>query len=239
MKSPTKSIAGSVSAGSIFANLLGAHLDLFDLSVPLPPYCLYVEPYYDEHGNPFNDMIPDINPALKMVVNNYSLGGIPGEFFSKTVPTVVVGKEQAELFRRDPSMQAYMNKALLADNLDAAMDFAYKATGTDKVIIFDNAEERFVHMPNVKDIGMTAMIHYYHKNLKATVRKDEIDEALGKIAKILRQNHTCNGFCIGTNEGLMIERVDALGELRGGMGGVGDGLIEVTGVKRIRVSNIV
>ncbi len=105
-------------------------------------------------------------------------------------------------------------------------------------VIFDNAEERWVQLPRVKDIGMTAMIHYYHKNLKAKVRKDEIDEALGKIAKILRQNHSCNGFCT-TQEGLTIERVDALGEIRGGMGGVGDGMIEVTGVKRIRVQNIV
>lgn len=104
-------------------------------------------------------------------------------------------------------------------------------------VIFDNAEERFYAMPNVKDIGMTAILHYYHKNLKATVRKDEIDEALGKIAKILRQNHSCNGF-LNTQEGLSIERVDATGELRGEMGGVGDGIMELVGVKRIRVSNI-
>lgn len=104
-------------------------------------------------------------------------------------------------------------------------------------VIFDNAEERWVSMPNVKEVGMTAVIHYYHKNLKATVRKDEIDEALGKIAKILRQNHSCNGF-LNTPQGLTVDRVDALGELRGEMGGVGDGLIEVTGVKRIRISNI-
>jgi len=105
-------------------------------------------------------------------------------------------------------------------------------------VIFDNAEEQWVSMPNVKNIGMTAIIHYYHKNLKSSVRKDEIDEALGKIAKILRQNHSCNGF-LNTPEGLNIERVDAMGELRGEMGGIGDGIIEVTGVLRQRISNIV
>ena len=104
-------------------------------------------------------------------------------------------------------------------------------------IIFDNAEERLHSMPNVKNIGMTVILHYYHKNLKATVRKDEIDEVLGKIAKLLRQNHSCNGF-LNTPEGLTVERVDAIGELRGEMGGVGDGMIELSGVKRIRVSNI-
>jgi len=104
-------------------------------------------------------------------------------------------------------------------------------------VIFDNAEEAFVTCPNVKNIGMTAMLHYYHKNLKATVRKDEIDEALGRIAFLLRKNHSCNGF-LNTPEGLTVQRVDAMGELRGEMGGVGDGMIELTGVKRIRVANI-
>ncbi|HUV84382.1 MAG TPA: hypothetical protein VMV86_01670 [Methanosarcinales archaeon] len=105
-------------------------------------------------------------------------------------------------------------------------------------IIFDNASERWVAMPNKKEIGMTAIIHYYHKNLKATVRKDEIDEALGKIAAIIRKNHSCNGF-LNTHQGFTVENVNAMGELRGEMGGIGDAIIEVTGVKAIRVTGIV
>ena len=105
-------------------------------------------------------------------------------------------------------------------------------------IIFDNASERWVSMPNVKEIGMTAIIHYYHKNLKATVRKDEIDEVLGKITAIIRKNHSCNGF-LNTQQGLTVENVDAMGELRGEMGGIGDAIIEVTGVIKIRVQGIV
>ena len=104
-------------------------------------------------------------------------------------------------------------------------------------VIFDNAAERWVTMPRQKDIGMTAIVHYYHKNLNAKVRKDEIDEVLGKIAKLFRQNHSCNGF-LNTQQGLTIDRVDAMGELRGEMGGVGDAIIELTGVKRIMISNI-
>ena len=105
-------------------------------------------------------------------------------------------------------------------------------------VVFDNAEERWYAMPNVKDIGMTAIIHFYIKNLKANVRKDNIDETLSKIAKVLRQNHSCNGF-LDTPQGMTVDRVDAMGELRGEIGGVGDGIIEVTGIKRIRVQNIV
>ncbi len=127
------------AAGTIFSNLFNANLDVFDLDNPLPPYTFYTEVFYDEHGKPFNKVVPPINPALKCVVNNYSLGGYPGEFFSKAIPTIVVGKEQAEFFYRDSLMQAYMERALVAESLDAAMDFAYKITGTDKVIIFDNA----------------------------------------------------------------------------------------------------
>ena len=105
-------------------------------------------------------------------------------------------------------------------------------------VIFDNATERYVSCPNVKEIGMTIIIHYYNKNLQARVRKDDIDESLGKIAKLLRQNHSLLNF-LNTPEGLTVERVDAMGELRGEMGGIGDGIIEVTCVKRIKVSNIV
>ena len=104
-------------------------------------------------------------------------------------------------------------------------------------VIMDNAEEKWVSMPNVKDIGITIILHFYIKNLKATVRKDEVDETLGKITKILRQNHSCNGF-LNTQEGMTVDRVDAMGELRGEMGGVGDGIIELTCVKRIRVTDI-
>ncbi|MFH1757489.1 MAG: hypothetical protein ABH969_05545, partial [Pseudomonadota bacterium] len=42
-------------------------------------------------------------------------------------------------FNRDPMNLNYMKHALLAENLDAAMEFAYRTTKTDKVIIFDGA----------------------------------------------------------------------------------------------------
>jgi hypothetical protein len=60
-------------------------------------------------------------------------------FFAEKTPTIMVGKEQAELFDRDPMNLNYMKHALLADNLDAAMEFAHHTTGTDKVILFDGA----------------------------------------------------------------------------------------------------
>jgi hypothetical protein len=55
------------------------------------------------------------------------------------MPTVVVGREQSDLFDRDPLNIKYMDYAATIKTLDAAMNFAYRTTGTDKVIIFDGA----------------------------------------------------------------------------------------------------
>jgi hypothetical protein len=127
------------SAGVIYANMVNANIDLFDLDNPLPPYTWYTETFYDEHGQPLIPEIPPVNPAIKMVVHNYAWTGYPAVFFAEKTPTIVVGEEQAKHFDRDPMNLNYMKHALLARNLDTAMAFAYETAGTDKVIIFDGA----------------------------------------------------------------------------------------------------
>jgi hypothetical protein len=127
------------AAGVIYANMVGANLDLFDLDNPLPPYTWYTETYYDETGRPLDPMVPPVNPAIKMVVHNYAWTGYPATFFAEQTPTIVVGREQADHFGLDPMNQNYMTHALTADNLEAAMAFAYRTTGTDQVLIFDGA----------------------------------------------------------------------------------------------------
>ncbi len=127
------------ASGVIYANMVGANIDLFDLDNPLPPYTWYTETFYNEHGKPLIPEIPPVNPAIKAVVHNYAWIGYPAVFFAEHTPTIVVGAAQAELFNRDPMNLNYMKHALLADNLKAAMEFAYRTTGTDKVMIFDGA----------------------------------------------------------------------------------------------------
>lgn len=127
------------AAGVIYANMVGANIDLFDLDNPLPPYTWYTETFYNDRGQPLIPDIPPVNPAIKMVVHNYAWTGYPATFFAEHTPTIMVGREQAELFNRDPMNLNYMKHALLAENLDAAMEFAYRTTKTDKVIIFDGA----------------------------------------------------------------------------------------------------
>lgn len=127
------------AAGVIYANFAGANTDLYDLEASLPPYTWYTEAFYGKNGRPILDNIPEINPAIKMCVHNYAWTGYPSAFFAEHIPTVVVGNEQAELFNRDPLNIPYMDYATVIKSTEAAMNFAYKATGTRKVIIFDGA----------------------------------------------------------------------------------------------------
>lgn len=128
------------SAGVIYGNFLSANTDLYDLEDnPLPAYTWYTEAFYDKKDKPILEDIPPINPAIKMCVHNYAWTGYPSAFFSKHIPTVVVGKEQGDLFDRDSMNLEYMDYATTNKTLDGAMNFAYQTSDTDKVIIFDGA----------------------------------------------------------------------------------------------------
>jgi hypothetical protein len=127
--------------GLIFGNFVSANVDQFDLDAPLTPYSFYTEMSYDEDGKPRFEDVPPCNPAIKMIINNYSFKGYPSTFFAEHMPTVVVGKKMADLFYNCPQNPEYMSHALTADSLDAAVRFAYRATGTRKVLIFDGARE--------------------------------------------------------------------------------------------------
>lgn len=127
------------AAGVIYANMVGANVDLFDLEGDLPPYTWYTEAFYGKDGKPLIDGVAPVNPAIKMVVHNYAWGGYPSAFFSEQIPTIIVKREQAELFDNDPQNLEYTKHAVVSENLDEAMHFAYKVAGTDKVLIFDGA----------------------------------------------------------------------------------------------------
>lgn len=127
------------AAGVIYANFVGANRDLFDLDDPLPPYTWYTEAFYNEDGRPLLESIPPVNPAIKVVVHNYAWGGYPSAFFSEQVPTIIVGREQAELFDRDPQNLSYTKHALVAEDLKTAVNLAKRVAGVDKVLAFDGA----------------------------------------------------------------------------------------------------
>lgn len=127
------------AGGVIYANMVCANIDIFDLNNPLPPYTWYTETFYDDHGKKLLPEIPPVNPAIKTVVHNYAWNGYPATFFAEQTPTIMVGREQAEHFNRDPMNLNYMKHAVLAENLDVAMEFASRTAKTDKIIAFDGA----------------------------------------------------------------------------------------------------
>jgi hypothetical protein len=127
------------AGGIIYANMICANIDLFDLDNAIPPYTWYTETFYDDKGKRLIPDVPPVNPAIKVVVHNYAWTGYPAVFFAEQTPTIMVGHEQAEHFNRDPMNLNYMKHALLAKDLDSAMEFAYRTTNTDKVIVFDGA----------------------------------------------------------------------------------------------------
>jgi hypothetical protein len=127
------------AAGVIYANFVGANTDLFDLEgTALPAYTWYTEAFYGKNG-PLIDKIAPVNPAIRMCVHNYAWGGYPSAFFAEHIPTIVVGHEQAAVMSCDSQNVEYMRHALVAEDTDVAMRFAYRAARTDKVIIFDGA----------------------------------------------------------------------------------------------------
>jgi len=127
------------SAGVIYGNFVGANTDLYDMETPLPAYTWYTEAFYNKHEKPMLDSIPPMNPAVKICVHNYAWLGYPSAFFSKHIPTLVVGQTQSDLFDTDPLNQDYMTYASVVKTAEAAMNFAYNSSGTDKVLIFDGA----------------------------------------------------------------------------------------------------
>ena len=127
------------AAGVIYANFCGANVDIYDLDNPLPPYTWYTEAYYGKDGQPLIEGIPPMNPAIKMCIHNYAWTGYPSVFFAEQVPTVVVGEEQANLMRNDAQNIYYMDHAMTAPGLTAAMRFARRSTNTDHILIFDGA----------------------------------------------------------------------------------------------------
>lgn len=126
------------AAGVIYANFVGANVDLFDLDHPLPAYTWYTEAFYGKNA-PLVSEVPPLNPAIKMCLHNYAWGGYPNAFFAEKIPTVVVGQEQADSMNRDPQNLTYMNYSVVSANTESAMRFCLRAAGTDKVVIFDGA----------------------------------------------------------------------------------------------------
>ncbi len=127
------------AGGIVFDNFAGLSVDEFDLDHGWPPFSRYTEMYFDEQGHPLLKEIPPLNSAVKWIVNNYCMSGLPSTFFAQHVPTIVVGRALADHLNADPQNPQYMQHALMAEGLEEAIRFVKKAAGISNIIAFDGA----------------------------------------------------------------------------------------------------
>ena len=131
------------AGGIVFDNFMGLSVDEFDLDHGWPPFSRYSEMYFDQDGHPLLQEIPPLNPAVKCIVNNYCFIGYPSAFFAQHIPTIVVGRDLADLIHSCPQNSQFMRYSLVADRLDTAIEFALKSAGTGNILAFDGATGGF------------------------------------------------------------------------------------------------
>jgi len=123
-----------IGGGITFGNLTEAEMDLFDLdNIPVSlGYGLYERP-------PGAPKLKSVNPAIKALVFNHMWLGVPQMELPTHIPTIVVGRNLAEILSSDPMNHDFMRYVVTAENLETAMAFAGKIAKTDKVMVFDGA----------------------------------------------------------------------------------------------------
>lgn len=129
-----------IHAGGIaFGCLENGRYDAFDLDVPSAMgFHDTIQKYFSGEIKTL-DSIMNINPAIRAVVINQAWPGLPISDVPRHVPTIVVGRDQADLLNLDSTNPEFMNHAVISDTLETAMAFARKVAGTDKVIVFDGS----------------------------------------------------------------------------------------------------
>lgn len=70
------------------------------------------------------------------------------------IPTIVVGRKLADRLLYDPANPEFMDVAVTAEDLAAALNFAKRIAGTDKVIVFDGSYGRINLSPALGEFLM-------------------------------------------------------------------------------------
>ncbi len=122
------------AGGVIFGNFVNGHLDFFDLeTVPAGTgFALFKR-------KPGAPKIKAVNPAIKAMVVNHAWIGMMYTELVINIPTIVVGRDLADLYKIDSTNPEIMNYAVTAESLEAAMSFARQIYNTDKVLVFDGS----------------------------------------------------------------------------------------------------
>jgi hypothetical protein len=122
------------AGGMIFGNLVNAKLDYFDLdTVPAGTgFALFEK----EPGAP---KVKAVNSAIKALVINHMWINMMCTELAMSAPTIIVGRDLADMLITDSSNPMFMNFAVTAENLDTAVNYARRIAGTDKLLIFDGS----------------------------------------------------------------------------------------------------
>ena len=122
-----------VGGGTTFGNLTEAELDLFDLDI-IPVSLGYG--LYEKQPGP---KVKSVNPAIKALVINHMWLGVPQMELPTHIPTIVVGRDLADMLSTDPMNHDFMRYVVTSENLETAMTFARSIAKTDNVMVFDGA----------------------------------------------------------------------------------------------------
>jgi len=158
------------AGGITFGNLVNAELDFFDLDIV--PAATGFALFEKTPGAP---KVKAVNPAIKALVINHMWTGMMCTELPLSTPTIVVGRDLADMMAAEPSNPEFMKAAVSAESLTAAMSFAMRIAGTDKVLVFDGSFGSINLSPGLGDFLL----------LKAPEVGRRVDEEL--LPKWLRQ----------------------------------------------------
>ncbi len=122
------------AGGVCFGVVMNCRYDAFDLGQPAA-----LSGLDDLIRNRDPEYIMHMNDSIKAVVINQSWPGIVISDVPKLAPTILVGRENAELWSRDPANPSFMDYAVTAETLPGAFDFARRVAGTNKALAFDGS----------------------------------------------------------------------------------------------------
>jgi hypothetical protein len=138
-----------IGGGMTFGNLTEAELDLFDLDeIPVSlGFGLYQRP-------PGAPKAKSVNPAIKALVINHAWLGVPQLELPTHIPTIIVGRDLAEMLAADPMNHDFMKYVVTAENLETAMEFARRIARTDNVYVFDGCFGAITLSPSLAELLM-------------------------------------------------------------------------------------
>jgi hypothetical protein len=114
------------AAGLTFGNLLYARSDHLDLEADLSPFTV-------------ERILGSINTSIKSLVINQMWVGLTCMDAPLYIPTIIANRGMADTLLTDSSNPEFMNMAVTAESLEAAVGFARRIAGTENIIIFDGA----------------------------------------------------------------------------------------------------